>query len=35
MRGGDEEVIVAFTGKAGVKRLLAGLAGLKRLSRPE
>ncbi len=35
MRGGDEEVIVAFTGKAGVKRLLAGLAGLKRLSRPD
>lgn len=35
MRGGDEEVLVAFTGKAGVKRLLVGLAGLKRLSRPE
>jgi DNA helicase-2/ATP-dependent DNA helicase PcrA len=35
MRGGDEELIVAFSGKAGVKRLLAGLAGLKRQSRPE
>jgi DNA helicase-2/ATP-dependent DNA helicase PcrA len=35
MRGGDEELIVAFTGKAGVKRLVASLAGLKRLSRPE
>jgi len=34
-RGEDEEVIVAFTGKAGVKRLLAGMAGLKRQSRPE
>jgi len=35
MRGGDEEVIVAFAGKAGVKRLLAGLAGLQQLSRPD
>ena len=34
-RGGDEEVTVAFSGKAGIKRLLASLAGLKRLSRPE
>jgi len=34
-RGGDEEVIVAFAGKAGIKRLLASLAGLKRVSRPE
>ena len=35
MRGGDEELIVAFTGQAGVKRLVASLAGLKRVSRPE
>jgi DNA helicase-2/ATP-dependent DNA helicase PcrA len=34
-RGGDEEVIVAFAGKAGIKRLMASMAGLKRLSRPE
>jgi DNA helicase-2/ATP-dependent DNA helicase PcrA len=34
-RGGDEEVTVAFAGKAGIKRLLASMAGLKRLSRPE
>jgi DNA helicase-2/ATP-dependent DNA helicase PcrA len=30
MRGGDEEVTVAFTGKAGIKRLVASFAGLKR-----
>jgi len=34
-RSGDEEVTVAFAGKAGIKRLLASMAGLKRLSRPE
>ncbi len=34
-RAGDEELTIAFAGKAGVKRLLASLAGLKRLSRPE
>jgi DNA helicase-2/ATP-dependent DNA helicase PcrA len=34
-RGGDEEVIVAFAGKAGVKRLMASFAGLKRVARPE
>ena len=33
-RGGDEEVTVVFAGKAGIKRLLAGLAGLKRIGRP-
>jgi len=35
MRGGDVEVIVAFTGKAGIKRLLAGLARLKLVVRQE
>jgi DNA helicase-2/ATP-dependent DNA helicase PcrA len=34
-RGGDEEVTVAFAGKAGIKRLAASFAGLKRVSRPE
>ncbi|MBM4431887.1 MAG: hypothetical protein FJ026_16300, partial [Chloroflexi bacterium] len=34
-RGEDEEVVVAFAGSAGIKRLLSGLAGLKRVSRPE
>jgi len=34
-RGGDEEVIVAFAGKAGIKRLMASFAGLKRVARPE
>jgi DNA helicase-2/ATP-dependent DNA helicase PcrA len=34
-RDGDEEVIVAFVGRAGIKRLMASFAGLKRLSRPE
>jgi DNA helicase-2/ATP-dependent DNA helicase PcrA len=34
-RGVDEEVIVAFAGKAGVKRLMASFAGLKRVARPE
>ena len=32
--GGDEEVIVAFAGKAGIKHLLAGFAGLVRVDRP-
>lgn len=35
MRGGDEEVLVAFAGKAGIKRLLTSLAGLKLIDRPE
>jgi len=34
-RGGDEEVIVAFAGGAGIKRLMASFAGLKRVARPE
>lgn len=34
-RGGEEEVIVAFVGRAGVKRLSASFANLKLLSRPE
>jgi DNA helicase-2/ATP-dependent DNA helicase PcrA len=34
-RGGDEEVTVVFVGKAGIKRLMAGFAGLKRVGRPE
>ena len=34
-RAGDEELTIAFAGQAGIKRLLASLAGLKRLSRPE
>ncbi len=33
-RGGDEEVTVVFVGKAGIKRLLAGLTDLKRVGRP-
>ena len=33
-RGKDEEVIVAFAGKAGIKRLMASFAGLERVSRP-
>ncbi|MBC7233317.1 MAG: UvrD-helicase domain-containing protein [Chloroflexi bacterium] len=35
MRGGDEEVLVAFAGKAGIKRLLTSFAGLKLVKRPE
>jgi DNA helicase-2/ATP-dependent DNA helicase PcrA len=35
MRGSDEEVTVAFAGKAGIKRLMASFAGLKRVARPE
>ncbi|MBC7261544.1 MAG: UvrD-helicase domain-containing protein [Chloroflexi bacterium] len=35
IRGGDEEVIVAFAGKAGIKRLLTSFAGLKLVKRPE
>ncbi len=35
MRGGDEEVIVAFAGKAGIKRLLASFAGLKLVARQQ
>ncbi len=35
VRGEDEEMIVAFAGKAGIKRLLASFAGLQRLARPE
>jgi len=35
MRGGDEEVLVAFAGKAGIKRLLTSFAGLKLVERPE
>jgi DNA helicase-2/ATP-dependent DNA helicase PcrA len=34
-RGGDEEVIIAFAGKAGIKRLMASFARLKRVARPE
>lgn len=34
MRDEDEEVTVAFAGKAGIKRLIASFAGLKRVSRP-
>jgi len=34
-RGGDEEVLVAFAGQFGIKRLMAGFADLKRISRPE
>ncbi len=34
-RDGDEEVIVAFVGRAGIKRLMASFAGLQRLSRPD
>jgi DNA helicase-2/ATP-dependent DNA helicase PcrA len=34
MRGSDEEVTVAFAGKAGIKRLMASFAGLKRVARP-
>ena len=33
-RSGDEEVTVVFVGKVGIKRLLAGVAGLKRIGRP-
>ena len=34
-RGGDEELIVAFAGKAGIKRLMASFAGIKRTARPQ
>ncbi|KPL15170.1 MAG: hypothetical protein AMJ93_16835 [Anaerolineae bacterium SM23_84] len=34
-RGGDEELIVAFAGSKGIKRLLASFAGLQRVARPE
>jgi DNA helicase-2/ATP-dependent DNA helicase PcrA len=34
-RGGDEEVVIAFAGEAGIKRLMTSFAGLKRVSRPE
>jgi DNA helicase-2/ATP-dependent DNA helicase PcrA len=34
-RGSDDEVIVAFSGKAGIKRLMASFAGLARVSRPQ
>jgi len=35
VQGSDEEVTVAFVGQAGIKRLLASFAGLKRVARPE
>ncbi len=34
-RGGDEELIVAFAGKAGIKRLMASFAKIKRTARPQ
>jgi DNA helicase-2/ATP-dependent DNA helicase PcrA len=33
-RGGDEELIIAFAGPAGIKRLMASFADLKRVHRP-
>ncbi len=33
-RAGDDELVVAFA-KTGIKRLMAGMAGLKRIGRPE
>lgn len=35
MQSGDEEVIVAFAGKVGIKRLLVRFAALKLIDRPE
>nr|MBC7245693.1 UvrD-helicase domain-containing protein [Chloroflexota bacterium] len=35
MQGQDEEVIVAFAGKVGIKRLLTSFAALKLIDRPE
>ncbi len=34
-RGGDEELLIAFAGQAGIKRLMASFADLKRVHRPE
>jgi len=34
-RGGDEELIIAFAGPAGIKRLMASFADLTRVHRPE
>jgi DNA helicase-2/ATP-dependent DNA helicase PcrA len=34
-RGGDEELVIAFAGQAGIKRLMASFADLKRVQRPE